>query len=137
MSSRLLRIVFGAVVTFSGPASAEETCTPITRGNVATCVVRASAAIRAEREATAAAAGRRLAASPWFPSNPTLAVSLARRAGTEGRGDAINYTASLSQEIEVAGQRAARRRAAEADIGARTLETIATSRRVAADGYTA
>lgn len=118
-------------------ADAPAECTPVTRENVASCVVQASAAVRAGREATAAASGRQLAASPWFPSNPALGLSVARRGGTEGRGPALNYYATLSQEIEIAGQRAARRRAAAADVEGRTQEAVAMSRRVAADGYLA
>jgi cobalt-zinc-cadmium efflux system outer membrane protein len=108
----------------------------VTRANVARCVVRASASVRVEHEASAAAVGRRTAAAPWLPSNPTLAFTLARRAG-DGRGDALNYTASLSQEIEIAGQRASRRRAAEAEVDARSQQALAVARRAAADGYVA
>jgi outer membrane protein TolC len=134
---RLAGIFLGTLV-FAKTAKAETpSCASITRENLATCVVASSAAVRAGREATAAANGRRIATEPWLPSNPTLATSLARRSGTEGRPGAINYTATLSQEIQFNGQRAARRRAAEADVGARELETLATTRRVVADGYTA
>lgn len=138
MKARGIPFALGFVLIVS-PARAEDApeCAPITRANVAPCVVRASAAIRREHEATAAARGRHVATQPWFPSNPTLAVTLARRAGTEGRADATNYTASLSQEVQIAGQRGARRRAAEADLQARREEASATARRVAADGYVA
>jgi cobalt-zinc-cadmium efflux system outer membrane protein len=127
----------GLLVAPRAKAEVPDPCAPVTRENVAACVVRASAAVRADREAAAAAVGRRVAAAPWFPSNPTLSVSLARRGGTDGRSDAVNYTASLSQEVEIAGSRSARRRAAEADVDARAHEIVATSRRSAADGYAA
>jgi hypothetical protein len=95
----------GTLVLLVRPAKAEESsaCVTVTRENVARCVVEASAAVRADREAAAAAMGRRTAASPWLPSNPVLSVSLARRAGTDGKPDAINYNAALSQELELAG----------------------------------
>jgi cobalt-zinc-cadmium efflux system outer membrane protein len=130
--------IFWGTLVFAGTAAAETSpCASITRENLATCVTGTSPAVRAGREAAAAASGRRIATEPWLPSNPTLALSLARRSGTEGRPGAVNYTATLSQEIQLNGQRAARRRAAEADVGARELETLATTRRVVADGYTA
>jgi outer membrane protein, heavy metal efflux system len=132
-------LVLGTALLSALPAAAEPvaSCSPVTRENVAACVVKASAAVRADREAMAAATGRQTAAAPWFPSNPTLSVTLARRGGTENRGDTLNYTAALSQELEVAGSRAARRRAADADVEARGHEWVATARRAAADGYLA
>ncbi|MBX3206061.1 MAG: TolC family protein [Labilithrix sp.] len=141
MSPPMPRLLAGALAalaaTVISSAASADSCAPVTRSNVAACAVGASAAVRSDREAVAAAAGRRVAASPWLPSNPVLAVTLARRGGTDGRGDALNYTASLSQEIAIAGQRGARRRAAEADVDARVQEGAATARRVAADGYSA
>jgi cobalt-zinc-cadmium efflux system outer membrane protein len=113
-------------------------CAVVSRANVAACAVSASATVLAEREGVAAAAGRRVAASPWFPTNPTLAVTGARRlASSEGQPAAFNYSASLSQELEVAGQRASRRRAADADVAARTSDAVATTRKVAAQAYVA
>lgn len=115
----------------------ECTATVIARASVATCVVRASAALRVDRQEVEAAVGRRVAAAPWFPNNPTIAIFGSRRAGTEGRDGAYNYGASLSQEIEVAGARSSRRRAADAETDARRDDVVATSRRAAADGYVA
>ncbi|MBI3206463.1 MAG: TolC family protein [Myxococcales bacterium] len=52
------------------------------------------------------------AAEPLFPSDPTLGASFGRR--TTGAGSGIDYEVSVEQEIEVFGERAARRRAARA-----------------------
>lgn len=113
-------------------------CAVVSRSNVAACAVGASATVLAQREGIEAAAGRRTAAAPWFPSNPVLALSGARRAANgEGQGPVLNYTASLAQEIEIAGQRASRRRAADADVAARTSDALAVTRRVAARAYVA
>ena len=112
-------------------------CAVVSRSNVATCALGASAGLVAEREGAQAAIGRRTAAAPWFPSNPVLSLSAGRRSATEGHGPALNYSASLAQEIEVAGQRASRRRAADADVAARTNDVVATSRTVAANAYVA
>lgn len=127
-----------ACCSVPGIAHAETTCAAIDRSNVVACVLRTSATIRAEREAAEGAVGRRTATAPWFPSQPTLYLSAGRRTGgTEGRGDAINYYATLSQEIAFSGERASRRRAAEADVAARNHDTLAVTRRVAADAYAA
>lgn len=102
------------------------------------CALERSPAIRAEREAIAGAAGRRTSTTPWFPSQPLLSLSAGRRfGGGEGRADATNYYATLSQEISISGERSSRRRAADADVVARTHDAVATTRRVAADAYTA
>jgi cobalt-zinc-cadmium efflux system outer membrane protein len=128
-----------ALTAVSPDARAEggEACASVTRENVARCVVRASAQVLAEREAIAAARARRTAVSPWLPSSPTLAFSIAHRAGSEGRSDALNYSASLSQELELTGRRASRIRAAEEEVDARKEQATDLARRVAAEGYAA
>jgi outer membrane protein, heavy metal efflux system len=139
----LTALVTVAVLVAARPVRADALyagarCAVVSRSNVAACAVGASATVLAEREGIAAASGRRSAASPWFPSNPTLGVSAARRAGgAEGQAPAFNYAASLAQEIEVSGQRASRRRAADAEVAARTNDTLATTRDVAARAYVA
>lgn len=122
-------------------AQAEEggapSCAVVSRANVVTCALHGSPAVRAERETVAGAVGRRTAAMPWFPSQPVLSLSAGRRVASQAGADAVNYYASLAQEISVSGERSSRRRAAEADIVARTNDAIAVSRRVAADAYAA
>lgn len=137
----LLLLLLTASLLVTSRADAEPTegstsCQSITHANVVTCTLRANPAIAAEREAIAGAAGRRTATNPWFPTQPVLALSAARRVGgAEGRGDATNFYATLSQEIAVSGERSSRRRAADEDVAARTHDSIATSRRIAADAY--
>jgi outer membrane protein, heavy metal efflux system len=127
-----------AVVLGSAEARAQGGCAVVSRSNVAACAVGASALITAEREGVRAATGRRTAAAPWFPSNPVLSLSAARRGGgTEGQSAVLNYYASLAQEVELAGQRASRRRAADAEVSARTNDVVATTRMVAANAYVA
>jgi cobalt-zinc-cadmium efflux system outer membrane protein len=125
-----------ATLAVTAPARAEGPgCATVSRQNVAACVVGASADLVTQREARAAAEGRLVAAEPWFPSNPLLSVSAGRRNGSDA--SATNVWATLSQEIEIAGQRAARRRAADAEIDARTADVVASTRRVAAAAYRA
>lgn len=128
--------LIGIVLTLATPAKAEEACVdgPVRREHVVTCSVRASASIKMDREGVAAAAGRRTATAPWFPANPTLSLSVARRAGTEGRSAHLNYSATLAQELEIAGSRSSQRRAAEAELQARREDLAAETRRAAAEG---
>lgn len=127
-----------AVVFGTGRVARAEpgpSCTTVARTNVAACVLGASANVAAERAGKTAAEGRRTAAEPWFPSNPVLSFSAARRTGMNA--SATNVYGILSQEIEIAGQRASRRRAADAEIDARGADVVAQTRRVEAAAYTA
>ena len=128
----ILGVAWG-IGLFAAPAAAD--CRALTVANVATCAVTASASVRAEREGVLAAEGRRTAAAPWVPSSPVLSFTAAQRHVTGS--DAFNYHASLSQELEVAGQRASRRRAAEADVAAKANDTTAVARKVAANALVA
>lgn len=110
-------------------------CGTVARTNVAACSVTASASIAADRAGKVAAEGRRTAADPWFPSNPVVSFAAARRNGTNA--SATNVYGILSQEIEIAGQRSSRRRAADAEIGARGADVVAQTRRVEAAAYNA
>ena len=133
-SRRELFSLIVAVLAAAAPlrASADEGCSTLRRDNIVRCAVGSSAAVRVERENVAAAEGRKIAASPWFPSPPVLAASVARRAGTEGRSGTVNYYGTLGQEIEIAGQRPLRRKAAEADVAARGADVLTATRRAAA-----
>lgn len=106
---------------------------PISRDNVAACAVAASPAVRREHQGVAALEGRRRAVSPLLPSNPELAVSGARRRAADLR--ATNWYATVSQEVEVAGQRGARRREASAATNAQRQVVVATERDVAAEAW--
>jgi cobalt-zinc-cadmium efflux system outer membrane protein len=68
---------------------------------------------RAGEAAVRAASGRVQANDPWFPSSPELELTGSRR---RAPGEsALNWSASLGIEVEVAGQRGARREAALAE----------------------
>lgn len=88
-------------------------CRVVSRDNLVDCVMRASLETEAASASVRAAEGRLLAARPWFPSAPTLSLSGARRS-SGGESD-LNWSATLGVELEVAGQRAARREAATAE----------------------
>ena len=87
--------------------AADVPCGTLTRANVVACSVRASLERRAGESAVEAARGRIEAADPWLPANPELEGSAARRRGAEGTD--LNWSARLGVELELAGQRGARR----------------------------
>ena len=130
----------GVAVSFVREAASEEAggCQQkITRSNVAVCAVRASLALQAEHEGAEALEGRRVAASPLLPSNPVLSFSAAHRSAS-GRGQtATNWYGTLTQEIEVAGQRGARRNAVDASISAQDKRVFAARRSAALDAWSA
>ncbi|MDC0746577.1 TolC family protein [Polyangium mundeleinium] len=122
-----------AVETSAGTS----TCTTaLTRANLIPCALEASLAAKAERQGLEAVKGRQEATSPVLPSNPVLALSAARREAA-GQGPVLNWYATLSQEIEIAGQRGARRRAADAEREAQEKAVAVTDREVAAAAWRA
>lgn len=130
--------VFAAAVTCLGSrAAAQETsCGPvITRATVARCALKASLAVRAERDELDAARGRHLAVSPILPANPTLSLSVARR--SEAGPQVTNWYASVAQELEIAGQRGLRRDSAQAEVDTRQKRVVVSERDVAATALVA
>lgn len=111
-------------------------CSPITRVNVVQCALEASLAAKAERQGVDAAKGRQEAASPVLPANPVLALSGATRSAV-GQERVINWYATLSQEIEIGGQRGARKRAADAEREAQEKSVAMMEREVAATAWRA
>lgn len=111
-------------------------CTPINRANLVHCAMEASLVSKAQRQGLEAIEGRQEAASPVLPSNPVLALSGARRESA-GQGPVINWYATLSQEIEISGQRAAKKRAADAEKEAQEKTVTMTEREVAAAAWRA
>lgn len=101
-----------------------------TRDNVAACAVRTSLSVRAQKDATEAATARVTAAEPVLPSSPVVGVSVGRRTAT-GLAPLVNWSASLSQEIEIAGQRGARQRAANEGVESEKQSTVAAQREAA------
>ena len=100
------------ILTWSWPATAAA-CSSVARSNVVRCALAASLERQAGEAAVRAAAGRVQATDPWLASNPALDLTGSRRRGpTEST---LNWSASLGVELEIAGQRGARRSAASAD----------------------
>jgi outer membrane protein, heavy metal efflux system len=125
------------VITFtSSAAAAEPACgTRIDTRNLVACALAASASVAGQTHAVEAAHARELAVSPLLPSNPALAISIARRSRDSAHD--FNWSAQLSQEIEIGGQRGARRAAAHADIEAEDQRLVLSRRSVAAQAWLA
>ncbi len=121
-----------ALICISPGARAQgaPTCVRVTRSNVVACALDASLAVKGERQEWEAAEARTTAASPLLPSNPLLALSAGKR--TSRSAEATNWYATLSQEIEIAGQRGARRDAAEAMADAQSKRVLLSRREAAA-----
>ncbi|HMI84608.1 MAG TPA: TolC family protein [Polyangiaceae bacterium] len=126
-----------AGVSFATAAIAEEAvrCSSrVDRVNVVPCVVAASLAVRAQRHELEAVEGRKLSVSPFLPSNPVLNASVARRS-IAGAPAVSNWQVSLSQELEIAGQRGARKAAITAAVDAETSRVALVRRDVAATAW--
>lgn len=83
---------------------------------VVRCAVVASPEVRMARAQREAAAGRRISAAALLPSNPVVTGALSsRRRPAPEPATVLNWNVTLSQELEIAGQRGARVDAAEAE----------------------
>jgi cobalt-zinc-cadmium efflux system outer membrane protein len=109
----------------------------IDRKNLIACALEASLSVRAEQTGLLATQGRRTAANVLLPSNPVLALSGARRTVAGGAQTALNWSAELSQELEIGGQRGARSRAADAELAAQKQRVLLSKRDTAAAAWTA
>ncbi len=89
-------------------AAALECGGAITRVNVADCALRASMTARAEEHTLRSIEGRRTAASLLLPSNPTLNLVGGYPIEPSLNDRFLVWSATLSQELEIAGQRGAR-----------------------------
>jgi cobalt-zinc-cadmium efflux system outer membrane protein len=119
------------LVAIAEPALAQEKleCSArITRDNLVSCALAASLTVRREHATSLALEGRRAAFSPLLPSNPVLALTGARRASVGTEPTAINWSATLSQELELAGQRASRLREADAELDAQAKRILLSKR---------
>jgi cobalt-zinc-cadmium efflux system outer membrane protein len=105
------------------------------REQLVRCVLEASPDVMARRHALEAARGRELAESPLLPSNPTLSLTAARRARDRERS--FNWSATLAQELEIAGQRGLRRASAHAEGEAEHARLLAARRALAAEALLA
>ncbi len=130
---RIASIVLALVAPRIAAAEDPPRCAAITRANLVPCALAANRAIQRERGELDVRDARVTSASPLLPSNPTLSGSLARRGpSSPGTDAALNWTLTVSQELELAGQRGARVRAAESDALAQRFRVVSSEREAAA-----
>jgi outer membrane protein, heavy metal efflux system len=139
MKLRIAALVIGLSVTRPPSAHAlppdDASCSRLSRSNLARCVLSATLVVKSEAEEMEAARGRQTASSALLPSNPVLALSAARR--SSGSSTATNWYATLQQELEIAGQRGARRDAAAASSLAQSQRVALARRNAAAQAWLA
>lgn len=138
MSKRLKSVVCVALCWWMPRVAwAEETpsCERVTRANLVSCALSASLTVRSEQKSEEALRGRRTAVGSVLPSNPVLALSAARREAKGTEPTATNWYATLSQELEIAGQRGARVDAADLELSAQSKTTLLRKRETAAGAW--
>lgn len=133
-----ISILCGLVLAFVNnppdhhPTRCDELDTP---GTAARCALRNSARVEIAGAEVDVARARRDQARVMLPSNPTLDVVVAHRSTASDRD--VNVYGTLRQEVEIAGQRRLRVRAADAEIDAARADVTAARRRIAADAMLA
>lgn len=108
---------------------------------VVACALAQSPALRLEQQETQVLLGQRLRARSLLPTHPLVQVSFAGRRppsvpGATDPATTLNWYVTLSQEIEIAGQRGARVRAAELSISAQGRRVFITAQEVVAQALT-
>lgn len=116
-------------------AEAANCANAVGRDNLVPCALRASLTADAQTHAVEASRAQETAVSPWLPSNPVLSATIGRRS-IPGGARTTNWYGSLSQELEVAGQRGARKRAAQAQVSAEVARLRLSQREVAVEAWT-
>ena len=128
--------IFLLMLSRDAVAQEAECARTITRTNIVPCAEAASLAVRSERALLSAGEGRREAVSPLLPANPVLSLSGDRR--TNPADDVrYNWYVTLSQELEIAGQRGARRDAVDAELEAQSKRIVLSRRDTAALAWVA
>ncbi len=127
----------GALVSTISAAEQASPCATLTRTNVTRCAVGASLGVRSEQLTLRSFEGRQRAAGIFLPSNPTVTVT---------GGHSIEptvlaaqreplWTVSVSQELEVGGQRGKRVDVVSAEQRAQSARLDLTRRAAAADAW--
>ena len=130
-------LLAAALAALAGSAVARNPadCVVVTRANLGRCALAANSILESERWRQEAAQGRLDAASPWLPANPSLALTGAQRTAADAGPTVTNWTATLSQPLEIAGQRGARRAAASAELEIVERQRTTVARDVVAQAW--
>lgn len=114
-------------------------CTrPPNAESVVRCALAASPEIREARAQLTATAGRRATAGAWLPSNPAVSGTLAqRRRPLPESATVLNWSVTVSQELEISGQRGARIAEMDATATAQQRRVTVAEQEVAAGALAA
>lgn len=133
----------GVVVRLPPQASAGAACAgPLGARELVGCALAQSLEVRAARQALAGLVGQRRRAATLLPTNPVLAASVAdrrlfRNDAAGGSAVALNWYLTLSQELEIAGQRGARLCEADAAYAAQLRRVAVAEQETAAAALSA
>jgi outer membrane protein TolC len=128
------------LIFFASPALATNgSCSaPFTPERVVSCALAVSPEVQISLREFDALKGRRTSSGVWLPSNPKLSFEGGDREFAQTHGSsAFNWTALLSQEVEIADQRELRIRFADRELEVQTRRTVVTQVEVAAAALTA
>ena len=123
---------FAVGIVMCAKAARAEECASVDRSNVVRCAEAASLQVRMQQRDVDIAGARATVAATILPSNPNLLVTGGRRNADAVPRGATNWYATLSQEVEIAGQRGLRRDVAAHAEASERRQVVATERDVAA-----
>ena len=121
-------------VICEGVAGADACDGPLRRDDVVRCALAASLDVRHARAELRVVEARRIDASVLLPSNPVVAgQAMGSVGGANPPGTPpVEWQVSLSQELEVGGQRGARRARVDAEVAAQQRRLAAAQQEVSA-----
>ena len=121
-------------VSSADAAYAASSCSErVTRATVVPCALEASLASQVERFGLTAIEGRRQSAGVLLPANPALSVTGGLPIDPSATERTPLWSAAISQELEVAGQRGARLGVVDAERRAQQARLVIAQRQAAAD----
>lgn len=115
-------------------ARADRCAGPLHRADVVSCALAASLDVRRARGELKAIEARRIEAGVWLPANPVIAGQATGQVGGANLPGTppVEWQVSLSQELELAGQRGLRRRYVDAQVTAQLRRVAAAELEVGA-----
>lgn len=117
MSTRLAAIWLPLWIGLPSTARANQCSGSLSGAEIVRCALTESLDVRVARQELKALGGRRVAAGIVLPANPVASVTFAERRDPTG-ASFFNWYVLLAQEIEIGGQRGARRRTVDAELAA-------------------
>ena len=128
MFPKLVRGAIALAFALHAPSLRAEQPSPVTLTRILTWADRHAPELSLARAGLSRGRAELEASAPLFPSDPILGGSVGRRENAAGTG--IDYEIMLEQELEIFGERAARRSAARAGIDLARAEVLRVRWRV-------